>query len=259
MKTKINLLACALLCLGLVSACEAVNLDNPTICSASTDCSGGEVCREGVCSPLCSDDSECDFYCDIINGTCSKCLINAHCPDGFVCNVGKGVCLAFCGSDSDCAEGEICQKGICADKQCTEDADCKGSGEKCLDLRCLAESADKYPEQISCEAGTLQCWDDKIVTCSTDGAEWNFSHICKEGDTCFAGFCNGASSESPAYVCQPYALKCATDKRLQICRPDGSQFVEWISCPDGSTCLNGDCLIETSEIDGDAEGAESVE
>lgn len=259
MKTNKCVLIVVLLGLGLNAfACEAVNFDVPGVCNSDSDCSGGELCREGVCAPLCSDDSECDFYCDIVTGTCSKCLINFHCPEGFACDIGKGVCFSFCGSDSDCGNEQICQNGQCVAEQCTEDADCKDTEEKCLDRRCVAATATDYPEQIPCQAGRMQCWNNKSVRCSENGDTWLFNNICKEGDGCLNGLCSRTAGNATAYVCQPYVVKCAGETRMQICRPDGSQFVEWINCPDNSVCSNGDCT-SLAESDGDTDSSESVE
>lgn len=74
---------------------EAGGLGTP--CTQTTDCSGGLVCKQGLCSQ-CAEDFECEpGTCDLSTGLCSS------------SEDGGGSCQ----TDDDCSMDEICDNGTC--------------------------------------------------------------------------------------------------------------------------------------------------
>ncbi len=70
-----------------------------------------------------------------------ECTTDADCAEGQVCD--DGVCTAApepeCTTDADCAEGEVCDDGVCTaapEPECETDADC-AEGEECDDGVCV--------------------------------------------------------------------------------------------------------------------------
>jgi hypothetical protein len=67
-------------------------------CTSSLDCSGGTVCKAGICD-FCAEDMDCPAgTCDLGTGLCS---------DGVPGSPGS------CSVDADCAMDEICDGGVC--------------------------------------------------------------------------------------------------------------------------------------------------
>ncbi|NVB37785.1 OmpA family protein [Pseudenhygromyxa sp. WMMC2535] len=67
-------------------------------CTSSLDCTGGLVCKAGVCD-FCAEDMDCPAgTCDLGTGLCS---------DGIPGSAGS------CMTDDDCAIDEICDAGMC--------------------------------------------------------------------------------------------------------------------------------------------------
>ncbi len=130
-------------------------------CETDDNCTGGQVCRAGLCSappePECATGSDCgegDFYC--VNGMCrDACASNDECElgylcRGFYCDVDpavecrstlecgidqecvSGECLTTCSASCNCPTGLSCdeESGFCADlpvpESCETDCDCPG-------------------------------------------------------------------------------------------------------------------------------------
>lgn len=73
----------------------------PTLCQASTDCSGGQVCSQGVCANPAPTSTTYD-----------RCYLDSDCAPGDHCSVG--VCTHDCAQDADCKGGNVCSnRGRC--------------------------------------------------------------------------------------------------------------------------------------------------
>jgi hypothetical protein len=94
-------------------------------CIDSGDCTGGQICIEGVCgTPNNPPDDPAVDLCDA----------NSPCPAGLLCVAG--VCVLGCEEDADCAAGLVCgnllgQTGslVCIrpDAQCGPSNPCPGA------------------------------------------------------------------------------------------------------------------------------------
>ena len=100
-------------------------------------CTGEEACDPdtGECVSG-GDPCEADgLLCDEENDGCVECFEDADCAEGEVCQ--DGVCvepITECETDADCAEGEVCDDGVCIEApavECETDADC-AEGEICV-------------------------------------------------------------------------------------------------------------------------------
>ncbi len=118
-------------------------------CSASDECSDGEVCADGLCQQPCGANMEaCAGSTICINGFCSSlCPTNEDvCPapqecvsltpeeaDGGDDAGGSGICTVLCDDDEHpCDEGQLCVVGFCA-TLCMSADDC-AAGEECLEV-----------------------------------------------------------------------------------------------------------------------------
>ena len=118
-----------------------------------------------------------------------ECVNDADCAEGQVCE--NGVCtdapVPECETDADCAEGQVCENGVCTDApvpECAEDADC-AEGQVCEEGVCV-EGPEDPPHKILFEStgepnyqGTQTC-----LTCHSnhaenimEGAHWNWSGV----------------------------------------------------------------------------------
>jgi len=228
------------------SGCVSVDIDDPDLCSDDSDCNGGQSCSdEGICLSLCSDNSDCeDGYCNGISRLCGECLVDSHCEDGFICNEAESTCIPFCGNDAECEGKLICVRGECRSVYCETVDDCEGK-KTCLDGRCVKNAEDSYPEQTPCTPGENSCWKGDAITCEGSGLRWRWNHTCPEEMFCSAGVCK--SETVLELACQPYELRCESKRRVQICRPDGSQWLDWMICSQKHVCDISGCIPEESE------------
>jgi len=126
------------------SACPAT-----VTCADQYDCTGGQLCVDGVCADgggnvqQCLADSNCASG-SCIGGVCAvssvalmTCDAGTVCPAGHDCVLGRCTRRAGrCELDGDCADGESCLSGWCG-RACSGDGSC-GSAEACLLDRCVA-------------------------------------------------------------------------------------------------------------------------
>lgn len=189
--------------------------DDP-LCSEDADCPTGEVCLDGVCVSGCGSDEEC--------------------PEGFACiqpetGDGPGVCREAdeCQNDSECGQGEVCQKiidpdtgtpsttgacvvnpcpsgfsyssGECEPDPCSDDEDCPSG------LACLAGS-DGGPlgcRPIPCGgAGDAPCTEGLECRVGADGSSACVPTVCESDGDCPVGYaCAGPGSAGGGCVADP--------------------------------------------------------
>jgi len=175
------------------------------------DC-GAKVCSAGFCADKCK--SECTTK------GATKCDTGgvATCDD-----YNKDTCLEW-GTPKQCAKGQVCSGGQCADS-------CKNE--------CTAIGAKK------CDAAG------KITKCgdfNKDGClEWGTGTACAKGLVCDSGFCANKCSNACTAV---GAKKCDVAGKVTVCgdyNKDGC--LEWGSgtpCGAGTMCSNGQCAQSCS-------------
>ena len=142
--------------------------------SSLVGCSSGQVCQSGQCIAItCSTNSQCgtDGY-----------LNQLFCKDGnvfdkyrtYACN-NPGSSISFCSSSlSDvlkqkCANGQICENGLCKDITCWSDYNCNDNNPLTVDV-CINPGT----SSSSCTHTPLVC--SQKSDCGTDG--WIGSPIC---------------------------------------------------------------------------------
>lgn len=127
---------------GLVCRGTAVNVPGPrhcqyeaySVCSSSSDCYRGRVCRAGHCEVQCVKDGDCtafDHRAKPDGGALDppKCVVG----ECIVPGVGKS-----CFSAADCAPDQNCAEGRCvahATDRCDRDLDCP-IGQRCIGGAC---------------------------------------------------------------------------------------------------------------------------
>ncbi|MSP90956.1 MAG: hypothetical protein EXR79_04000 [Myxococcales bacterium] len=151
---------------------------------------------------------------------------------------GKAWELKFCGESAYCSEGAgTCQLVVCqkSKRSCSKDGkviECTSDG-----------SSESAP--AACDAGKTCVGGACVVSACKMGEAacgWNALVTCKAGKfeavNCPAGqFCDPAKKACAAQVCKPTAQGCKTKDALQVCKPDGSAWVEQ-ACAAGQGCYN---------------------
>lgn len=211
--------------------------EGPVTCSNNTQCSGGEVCRDGFCRPVCMDNSECR------NGF--------RCAD-FVCVPNDDISC-----DPACGASQVCVAGTCLSRECTAGArECAGD----TLLICNASGTDR--EETDCTLDQKICTGDaatsgcttrvctpndarcdaaggNVVSCDARGAS-ETTTACSEGTECLNGACIDpcADPEACDAVCEPNSVICSADgKAVRTCSADGEAVTE-VSCTSGSVCVS---------------------
>lgn len=166
-----------------------------TACTDDDGCAEGEICCAGFCAAIecCIDDDD----------------PNARCPEGTSCF--EGTCDPIetpCGSDDECAEGEICCAGACRAIECCIDEEDPNA--RCPEgTSCFEGVCDPIPEPGAC-ASDDECAEGEIccaeacraIECCIDEEDPNAR--CPEGTSCFEGVCDPIEDggETPPPVVQ---------------------------------------------------------
>jgi hypothetical protein len=106
--------------------CFAENVQQKP-CTQDSECRSREACVCGTCTvPFCSAASDCgaNRVCTFSDSRCDlTCFVNNDCPDGAECH--NGVCRGRCITDADCQTGEVCNsQNFCATAKCSDDSGC---------------------------------------------------------------------------------------------------------------------------------------
>jgi Cys-rich repeat protein len=95
----------------------------------------------------------------------SRCLRDADCTGGQVCQTGTGACVdPECSVDTDCGAGRVCEQRFCV-AGCASQADCADT-EQCVDRRCLPIGA-----ECDCPLAHQFCGTDINPNSPTSGTE----------------------------------------------------------------------------------------
>jgi len=207
------------------SHCQACGgTSGPCSCTATSDCSDGDVCAGGVCT-----------------APANVCHFASECPAGDSCVDGQ--CVKACTDVSQCSQGEACTKGVCqpdpGKAQCTGDAQCSGSTPKCVDGSCAAACTSdaqcgdgKYCNHGACVIDTRP----KPICTDTDKS------ACGATQQCVDGFCK--------YPCQSDANCKVIDARIgycgidHVCRTQAEahpQCTKPEDCTGGLQCIDNAC------------------
>ena len=164
-------------------------------CRDDTECTGDLVCNGGNCverppynPPQCSNNSDCPGNEVCVNGKCQppqpigtapedKCYSDGDCGPDQVCD--GGLCKdKECDSTSDCGPDEICKNGICKPTECEQSADCP-DGKVCIDGECTNPECS---EDRDCPSGE-NCDDGGVCTDRCEDV------TCPSGEVCIEGIC----------------------------------------------------------------------
>jgi hypothetical protein len=231
-------------------------------CLSTMDCNAGEICRTGVCTMGCSQQSPtcpAGKQCDLSSGSCVDCQANGDCGTGTVCSPAKQ-CVPGCAADhpscapgtscdtnsntcvqcatsSDCAPGKICDTtGTCVDgcsstKPCLSGKTCDTAAGKCVD--CLNDSNCTQSGFPACDVTANVC-----VACTQNrNCQSPLAPACDTSThQCVVCAANG---DCPAgYLCTNFACVAGCSAARPL-------------CPSGQTCdvSVGKCVECTTNLD----------
>lgn len=240
--------------LGVLVGC---NDDKVTSCTETSDCSGSEICSDGICGPP-SETTDCESDDDCVDG--SVCLENVciapvagdedgdgvadeddNCvrtanPDQ-VDTDGDGVgdaceeiVLPGCGGSGECGLDEVCSEGACQVVECTPAQDLCPSDSVCVGTIC------RFAPPCN---GDAECAD--VLGVCVDGQ-------CAPGCETNAE-CGGR--RTTACVDMTCVFACSTDAQCDdnescidnFCLPNECSGTGIEGCPDGERC-DGDGRCE---------------
>ena len=229
---------------GLISMNACSPDDVPTTpeaaCDFDDDCKLGEVClADGVCGSVscdfCINDQICYTDADG-NQSCSRpeCATDNDCTGDLSCS--DGLCVeSSCTSRADCPEGQICNivagRCVAPPETCTLDTDCPAGKVCAADGSCITGCANND----ECEAGTFCNMDTRICDpgCRAD-------EDCSEDQTC---------NDENVCVCDPNKCQVGEvcDSDNIACIENVVESCDDLDCPDGSVC-NPDTLTCEDEM-----------
>jgi Cys-rich repeat protein len=165
-------------------------------CVNSKDCSQGEVCVDGTCTPgdwaiPCDAETPCPEGYECINGECQH---TTSCPEGYHLEPGgpggAPTCVpndpnqVGCKTDADCKDANMyCDGGVCKPLRpsCDSDKDCP-SGYICLNNDCVPKGDKDCQIASDCPQGQI-CKNGKCSPCVLDDD-------CPSGFLCISGVCD---------------------------------------------------------------------
>jgi hypothetical protein len=211
-------------------ACET-GLDG--VCArGATRCQAGEI----VCGPIQPPSEE---RCNALDDDCNGVVDDGElCAEGEICD--RGVCIKACGTgEFTCPVDQVCREdGYCVDRDCLT-VDCP-LGQLCFDGQCVDPcSGVVCPFEQECHAG--RCVDPCTSLACGDG------QVCKAGVCVTSCACSGCPDRA-AFVCTDQGLCIETECQTVSCS-DGTHCVggacvddcEGAACPNGQTCVRGNC------------------
>jgi len=193
----------------------------PCPCAATSDCSGGNVCAGGECTPP----TDTCVYTSDCGGTNRVCA--------------NGQCVAGCSAAAPCAGGSTCTGGACVPSTaaCTSNASCTSNAPYCVEGACAAACSGN----ASCATGDY-CNQGACVPDTRPQPECTSSSTCDSNQECVNGFCE--------YTCTT-SMQCALiDARIAYCGQDGvcrdsteanPMCTQQSDCASGQSCVSNTC------------------
>lgn len=208
--------------------CEKSNCERCVngLCESTCDPRFCRECRDGRCVSTCSAGEGCVRVFGLLEGRCFPlCRTQEDCPACEVCIPASGtdracapcsvldyacrndVCLRKCVRDSNCADCQRCDEGVCVNN-CPPGKMCNGRGE-CAD-GCMTEA-----DCPNCE------------TClSAVGVEDRFCASCSDALQCLlcndAGRCRSRCDADDCQVCRAGSCRSACDAATERCAGKGN-------------------------------------
>ncbi|MFW5968140.1 MAG: hypothetical protein ACOCV2_11510, partial [Persicimonas sp.] len=223
---------------------------NPAECDEDVDCLPGYECEENACEAMteCSSDEDCEA------GVCEDevCVNPESCEENEDC-----LERTFCGPDDTC-EPDPCNEVECARGTCDRGTDnCVSAdectvenelndcavGERCADGECA--DSDDFCDALECERGECSfqeggCVDADECESNDECLEGNY---CNENGRCQTDLCEANDVECDEGVCDPTSGLC---ENADECDSDED-------CLDDHVCLDESCQLEASAC-GDDKG-----
>jgi hypothetical protein len=254
-------------------ASGCVNAYNTLTCSDGNECTTGDTCLEGVCTPAgalaCDDSNSCTKDWCLPEDGCGHDNIDTLCSDGDSCTTGdacvEGLCQA--GEQVVCNDENPCTDDACVDGQCqyvANEVACDDSNPctieaQCQQGECIAIDTNECDDENMCttdycdpadgchnDPNTLPCSDDNACTsgdiCS-DGACSGVDIDCDDGNDCTTDSCD----ETSGCVNDNNTLECDDNNTCttpDICSDGACIGTGPQECDDSNPCTKDICLLE---------------
>jgi hypothetical protein len=208
---------------------------NGTPCNDEKECTTGDTCQAGACTPAASD-----CTCNV-TGDCpavNQCQMAVVCNSSHKCEYVLKTDGTPCDDGDACTTGETCTDGVCGTPTstvtCTALDQCHGVG--------------------ACDPATGKCTN----PIKADGTSCNDQVTCTTGDACQAGVCVFAvndctcvdDGDCPAPTpcleqgtCSPTTHKCSYSAKS-----DGTPCDDGNACTSGESCQGGMCEAPTQVV-----------
>jgi hypothetical protein len=207
------------------ASCTAGAYTPPSTCNAAGQCVASRArtcspftCNGNSCFDACTSDKQCAAGSFCVNGSCGLKPLGANCNAG-----------------TDC-KSTYCAQGVCCDRGCTD---------ACTACNLANSQGICSPIADGVTDPQGKCKNTAAGTCGTTGA--CLKGACafyKQGTSCKAAACSGASSVKPTYTCDG-AGKC-TEPAVVAC---GSYVCTNGSCKTSCTA-DADCVAPATCIKG---------
>ncbi len=255
-------------------------------CIDASDCEPGHECTNAECVAIerCKNSLDCpsDTVCESATGLCFECLKDADCNNEEACVEKR--CRETCASDKQCtAQNLVCDADLAACVQCSNDSDCDADfhcadGNECARNRCplgtseclgsdiyecngrdfvLVESCSNEQNCVDgdarascvdwvCIPDSVECANDTLETCSSDGSRVEVEDCAAMGQTCFQSACASQACEPGTSRCEGSTrYECAADGlsesgepcgAQQVCDPTVGQCILQLCTPNAPAC-----------------------
>ena len=247
---------------------SCVSLANdPLNCGACGEaCTSGEVCSAGQCADSCADGlTACCGKCVDTNSDPEHC---GGCADG--CDSGGAAA-----TNGPCADGEVCDNGVCAASCSSGLEDCGGA---CVDLQTDSTNcgscgtlcgsglvcANGSCSNSGCDTGKTECSGSCVNLQNDPGHCGSCGNACGSGEQCSVGLCIAdgpcttpvGSSDADYQACDGSCVDLNSDPShcgacntvctgSDVCADGTCQA----SCNNSETSCNGACVDLTTSFD----------
>jgi len=201
----------------------------PPTCTVDAQCSNGQICLNGTCTPGCDQNSQCvSNNCDLSTHTCvppPPCTTDSQCGSGQICL--NGSCTPGCDQNNQCVSNQcdLSTHNCVPPPTCSTDGDC-ASGQICLNGSCTP-GCDQNSQCSSnnCDLSTHTCVPPPSCSADTD---------CDSGQICLNGTCTPGCDQNSQCTSNSCDLSTHTCVPPPTCSSD-------TDCASGEICLNGTC------------------